>query len=1047
MDRDEIHHKMSKKVAQLTKVIFHLNTRNDEADQHLSAVTQAYEQEVEFILKDANSKVRKLAEAIESGQSNKAMKQIEALKKGYEDEKRDALKEIQNLKSTLSARETKNTSIWTDRLSRMNSEVLALKQQCTQQALQFKAALQRAEEGKSQGEVELRASFEAEINRLRREHQASLDSLEAEHKAQLQEIRSQHSAAEASWQRQLDDERRHVQDLEERLTEARRRLSEDLASGDEALQAARAERDALSQQLADTRDALAKAEQAHGDSLKTLQQRDEEIATLKATCATLEEQRRSLEADVGGLRKNLADAQEELSRLQKSYEALQARSIRDQSQAEAAATAEKQRLEDEVKALQSQLSAKELEEANLKASIAKLQDEVAGLTKALDSQRVECQRLQQALDEARRRNEEIAQSGGSEAARLQAELDAARATIASLETKLVAKDEEFTQKLQEAQRDAAQHLEEEQRRHDEAAALLRRQHESEVAELQSSANAKLEQLRSDYEAQIADLRRQLESTDEGGRLQLQEKSREIATLQQRVQELERLVSDAQRQREEDLRQIRSLEDQLAGARAELADVKRDADLLRQQHAEELDRARRDLQQRLDASTESHQREIKTLREEMAKALANSSQEGNAQVQRLQAEIRRLKDEHEAEIRELKKKISDISAEADVSRREAQAELARLKSDANSQLEKVRAEGIEMVQKLTAEHQAKLSEISERHTIALDELKNRLGKSHQERVDEMRAQHAKQIQELKASHEESMRTAVAAHTASMQKVQKEHSDAIATLEVAAKAAEERHKAQLQAVEVALQREKDVVASTRQEVAKLQGDLRDLRNEYDVLQERLKATIRSHEEAMARQQEDFAREKRNLKEQHKRGLEQLLESQLKEVAALKEQFDRARHLQDLQIEMLQKRCEELQELYDSRPSREEDLLRIADLEREVEEQKAIVKRLMDDMQFYKLELVNREQNYNKMFGAAPTVGIMNPLAAAKKGTAAPGAPPPMRLVQQPGAGMNGLNMALPPLGMNAAPLDNRSQTKSKSVPKPPSSGQLRRAGSMD
>ena len=46
MDRDEIHHKMSKKVclqgslsgdlvspkvAQLTKVIFHLNTRNDEA--------------------------------------------------------------------------------------------------------------------------------------------------------------------------------------------------------------------------------------------------------------------------------------------------------------------------------------------------------------------------------------------------------------------------------------------------------------------------------------------------------------------------------------------------------------------------------------------------------------------------------------------------------------------------------------------------------------------------------------------------------------------------------------------------------------------------------------------------------------------------------------------------------------------------------------------------------------------------------------------------------------------------------------------------------
>ena len=29
-------------VAQLTKVIFHLNTRNDEADQHLAAVSQAF---------------------------------------------------------------------------------------------------------------------------------------------------------------------------------------------------------------------------------------------------------------------------------------------------------------------------------------------------------------------------------------------------------------------------------------------------------------------------------------------------------------------------------------------------------------------------------------------------------------------------------------------------------------------------------------------------------------------------------------------------------------------------------------------------------------------------------------------------------------------------------------------------------------------------------------------------------------------------------------------------------------------------------------------
>ena len=33
----------------------------------------------------------------------------------------------------------------------------------------------------------------------------------------------------------------------------------------------------------------------------------------------------------------------------------------------------------------------------------------------------------------------------------------------------------------------------------------------------------------------------------------------------------------------------------------------------------------------------------------------------------------------------------------------------------------------------------------------------------------------------------------------------------------------------------------------------------------------------------------------------------------------------------------------------------------------------------MKFYKLELINREESYNKMFGANPNVGVLNPLAA--------------------------------------------------------------------
>lgn len=50
----ELHHKMCKKVAQLTKVIFYLNTKNDEYESNLKAVVNAYESELDNTVKEVN---------------------------------------------------------------------------------------------------------------------------------------------------------------------------------------------------------------------------------------------------------------------------------------------------------------------------------------------------------------------------------------------------------------------------------------------------------------------------------------------------------------------------------------------------------------------------------------------------------------------------------------------------------------------------------------------------------------------------------------------------------------------------------------------------------------------------------------------------------------------------------------------------------------------------------------------------------------------------------------------------------------------------------
>ena len=45
-DFSEFQHKMCKKVAQLTKVIFHLNTKNDEYEYNIRSVVSSYETEM-----------------------------------------------------------------------------------------------------------------------------------------------------------------------------------------------------------------------------------------------------------------------------------------------------------------------------------------------------------------------------------------------------------------------------------------------------------------------------------------------------------------------------------------------------------------------------------------------------------------------------------------------------------------------------------------------------------------------------------------------------------------------------------------------------------------------------------------------------------------------------------------------------------------------------------------------------------------------------------------------------------------------------------------
>ena len=64
---------------------------------------------------------------------------------------------------------------------------------------------------------------------------------------------------------------------------------------------------------------------------------------------------------------------------------------------------------------------------------------------------------------------------------------------------------------------------------------------------------------------------------------------------------------------------------------------------------------------------------------------------------------------------------------------------------------------------------------------------------------------------------------------------------------------------------------------------------------------------------------------------------------------------------------------EEKYRQRPSREEDVLYINQLQEKLRKQELVCQKLNDEKKYYKLELVNREENFNKVFSNSPKVGL--------------------------------------------------------------------------
>ena len=74
--------------------------------------------------------------------------------------------------------------------------------------------------------------------------------------------------------------------------------------------------------------------------------------------------------------------------------------------------------------------------------------------------------------------------------------------------------------------------------------------------------------------------------------------------------------------------------------------------------------------------------------------------------------------------------------------------------------------------------------------------------------------------------------------------------------------------------------------------------------------------------------------------------------------------------------------MHEKYLNRESRDEDLTLIETLKRNVDEREDLLRKLEEEKRYFQMELVNRDNNFNKVFNNNVNVGCINPLTSNTK-----------------------------------------------------------------
>ncbi|XP_035277398.1 protein FAM184A-like isoform X2 [Anguilla anguilla] len=1001
----DMHLKMSKKIAQLTKVIYALNTKNDEQEADLQALKEAHDEEVQQILSETQEKILEYQIRIdEETDLRRRLQSLEESAELHERAKRQALAEFEAYRQHVEG-------------SQLCTEV-----QHTQHII---AASGEAEEMCRDFEESLHV-FKQTRSRLECDKCCTLEELLHAHAEEPEEPSLLHRAEAESLVELMEglrqDRQRLAEEYEARLCEARAFYEHELEAAKRTQRLTAESLLAWKKTEAELRKEFqvqeAGLQRALGKMRAELQRVQEEARENWEKSNRQQTSLNTAESIIRDLHRQLDEAVQDREitaiRLQETDCELEA--SRDRVQQQATEILLKASQVGSLQAIQvtyeASLRELELEKSCLKEKVHRLEEErgaVLSKSQALDDQqKEEILALEKTL-----RGEKKAHEKEVTDMRLKYEKETVR--LKEDQAHILAKLSEKHQAMLETTQNSA---------------------EKDKRLLLAEKEQQFDKERFSLEEQKTCLREQLETLGQELSSKLNTTNQEMTHLQEKVHQGELAFTSAQSHiaslkaaQEKLLTELDATRARLRETSNLLTALQSQMETQKEEHEARLVAVKTEEKLKMDKTaldlelkwTETLRQECKKLREELR-------EEHEEEKRAALVELSQLKDQEMSVAREgwqrrgedLLEQISLLKQSLELQLLQSQKSLQQLQAQFSQEREHLS----QQLQELNQEHQQREQGLKETHRYAT----RRQEEAHQLEIKELEAclrlKQKKDLQSMREGHRRSLETLHQHSEQELQTLRFELEDEgkakLASLRselnhVHASAIEHLRQTQQQETAAAKLELNHILEQTQKQERDLTGQIVELQEELSSRRNRitnldheihsLNETISTLTKELELKGQEVLRirseasqqmraHEQDLLKKHEREMGELNATHSKDMQNMLSDFNKAQELLKDKISALQIlyvyvhicacpcRLEGTENKFRKRESRAEDLQAIAELKDMVSEREALVKKLVDDKKFYQLELVNRETNFNKVFNPSPNVGVINPLVKQKR-----------------------------------------------------------------